>query len=54
MHNACGFIKLTSEYNDMNCGYAYVEMECDDDGNLIETERTGFATASDLISDEIC
>ena len=54
IHNACGFIKLTSEYDNINCGYAYIEMECDDDGNLVETEKTGFATASDLVGDEIC
>lgn len=53
MHNGIGFIKLISEYNDILCGYDYIELSCDDDGNLFETERTGFATASDLVGDEI-
>lgn len=54
MHNGIGYIQLISEYNDINGGYPYVKMSVDDNGDFIETERTGFITASDLVGDEVC
>ena len=53
LHNGCTEIKLTSEYNDYNGEYSFVELDYNDDGNCFESDRTGYVTASDIVGDEI-
>lgn len=48
-----GMVELTSEYNENKDTYDYVELEINEDGDLVATEKTGTLCPVDLIGAEI-
>ena len=53
IYRTTGYIVITSEYDSFHGWYDYNDLECDDDGNLIEVNNGRHVTPSDLIGDEI-